>query len=142
MKLDEIPLAPENYPHRMDGYLVSHRLVKTRIFGDRTVHAYVTLCKSGSRRLFFSTVAPMALHMSIVWQESKTLRDTSHKLMTFYPLKLYKLRWGIETNYYEQKMFWKLAATKFARDLRLSPAEPDERWARSHEDPCRTRTRS
>ena len=100
LKLDEIPVAPENYPYKMDGYLVSHQLVKTHIFGDRTVHAYVTLSKSGSRRLFSSTVDPMALHMSIAWQESKILRDTSSKLMTFYPLKLYKLRWGIETNYY------------------------------------------
>ena len=112
LKMDEIPVVPENYPHKMDGYLISHRLVKTRIFGDRTVHAYVTLSKSGSRRLFFSTVDPMALHMSIAWQESKLLRDTSPKLMTFYPLKLYKLRWGIEMNYYEQKMFWDLGSYK------------------------------
>ena len=112
LKLDEIPVVPENSSYKMDGYLVSHRLVKTRIFGDRAVHAYVTLSKNGSRRLFFSTVNPMALHMSIAWQESKTLRDTSSKLMTFYPLKLYKLRWGIETNYYEQKMFWELGSYK------------------------------
>ena len=52
----------------------------------------VTLSKSGSRRLFFSTVAPMSLHMSITWQENKTLRDTSSKFMAFYPLKLYKPR--------------------------------------------------
>ncbi len=26
-------------------------------------------------------------------------RNTSSKHMTIYPLKLYKLRWGIETNY-------------------------------------------
>ena len=32
--------------------------------------------------------------------------------MTFYPLRLYKLRWGIETNYYEQKMFWELGNYK------------------------------
>ena len=29
-----------------------------------------------------------------------------------YQLKLYKLRWGIETNYYEQKMFWELGSYK------------------------------
>jgi len=63
--LDEIPVDRKHYPFKIDGYLVTHRLVKTRIFGDRTVHAYVTLSKSGSRRLFFSTVDPMALHMSI-----------------------------------------------------------------------------
>ena len=32
--------------------------------------------------------------------------------MSIYPLKLYKLRWGIETNYYEQKMFWELGSYK------------------------------
>lgn len=32
--------------------------------------------------------------------------------MTFYPLRLYKLRWDIETNYYEQKMFWGLGSYK------------------------------
>lgn len=97
----------------MDDYFVAHRLVKTRIFGDRTVHAYVTLSRSGSHRLFFSTVNPMALHMSIVWQESKALRrGASSKAMAFYPLRLYKLRWGIETNYYEQKMFWELGSYK------------------------------
>ena len=65
LMLDEIPVDLKHYPFKIDGYLVTYRLVKTRIFGDRTVHAYVTLSKSGSRRLFFSTVAPMALHMSI-----------------------------------------------------------------------------
>lgn len=30
-------------------------------------------------------------------------------MMVFYPLKLYKLRWSIETNYYEQKTFWSLS---------------------------------
>ena len=34
----------------------------------------------------------MALHISIAWQENKTLRNTSSKFMAFYPLKLYKVR--------------------------------------------------
>ncbi len=54
----------------------------------------------------------MTLHMSIAWQENKGLRNTSSKHMAIYPLKLYKLRWGIETNYYEQKMFWELGSYK------------------------------
>ena len=112
LMLDEIADDLTNYLCRMDDYFVVHCLVKTRIFGDRTVHAYVTLSKSGSRRLFFSTVDPMALHMSIAWQENKGLRNTSSKHMAIYPLKLYKLRWGIETNYYEQKMFWELGSYK------------------------------
>lgn len=37
------------------------------------------------------------------------LHGASSKEMEFYPLRLYKLRWGIETNYYEQKMFWQLS---------------------------------
>ena len=78
----------------------------------KSYHAYVTLSKSGSYRLFFSTIDPMALHMSIAWQENKGLRNTSSKHMAIYPLKLYKLRWGIETNYYEQKMFWELGSYK------------------------------
>ena len=93
--------------------MCSYELTKgsrVRIMPD--VHAYVTLSKSGSYRLFFSTIDPMALHMSIAWQENKGLRNTSSKHMAIYPLKLYKLRWGIETNYYEQKMFWELGSYK------------------------------
>ena len=41
--LDEIADDFANYLCRMDDYFVIHRLVKTRIFGNRTVHAYVTL---------------------------------------------------------------------------------------------------
>ena len=50
--------------------------------------------------------------MSIAWQENKGLRNTSSKHMALYPLKLYKLHWGIETNYYEQRMFWELGSYK------------------------------
>ena len=35
--------------------------------------------------------------------------------MDYYPLKLYKLRWAIETNYYEQKTFWSLNAYRIRR---------------------------
>lgn len=30
--------------------------------------------------------------------------------MVCYPLKTYKLRWAIETNYYDQKTFWSMSA--------------------------------
>jgi hypothetical protein len=43
LMLDEIVDNLTNYFCRMDDYFVVHRLVKTRIFGERTVHAYVTL---------------------------------------------------------------------------------------------------
>lgn len=35
--------------------------------------------------------------------------------MTFYPLNLYKLRWSIETNCYQQKAFCELNSYKVRR---------------------------
>jgi len=89
-------------------YKVGHRLVKTNIFGDRTVHAYVSRSEKGSTRLFFSTLEPMELHLSCAWQENPELRQASSKDMEYYALKCYKFRWNIETSYYEQKSFWSL----------------------------------
>ena len=109
LKADDICRGPKQYSYYMNKLFVAHKVMKAAIFGDRQVHVYVTLSKSGSRRLFFSTVDPMALHMSIAWQDSRMLHGASSKEMEFYPLRLYKLRWGIETNYYEQKMFWQLS---------------------------------
>ena len=120
LMLDEIADDLTNYLCRMGDYFVAHRLVKTRIFGDRTVHDYVTLSKSGSYRLFFSTVDPMALHMSIAWQENKTLRNTSSKHMAIYPLKLYKLRWALRQTTTSRKCSGSSVATKFAQRPRLS----------------------
>jgi hypothetical protein len=37
--------------------------------------------------------------MSCAWQERKILRDAPEEGMDYYPLKLYRLRWAIETNY-------------------------------------------
>jgi hypothetical protein len=39
---------------------------------------------------------------SCAWQERQILRDAPAEGMTYYPLKLYKMRWAIEANYYEQ----------------------------------------
>lgn len=46
--------------------------------------------------------------MSCAWNENTELRNCPVEKSIFYPLKLYKLRWSIETNYYEQKLFWSL----------------------------------
>ena len=99
----------------MDGMQVGHRIVLTHICGNRRIHAYVSYTTSGSRRLFFSTLNPSDLHMSCAWQERKILRDAPAEGMDYYPLKLYKLRWAIETNYYEQKAFWSLNAYRIRR---------------------------
>ena len=108
--LDDFTLSWE-----MDGMRIGHRLVLTNICGNRRIHAYVSCTASGSRRLFFSTLNPNALHMSCAWQERKILRDAPADGMEYYPLKLYKLRWAIETNYYEQKTFWSLNAYRIRR---------------------------
>ena len=108
--LDDFTLSWE-----MDGMRIGHRLVLTNICGNRRIHAYVSCTTSGSRRLFFSTLDPSDLHMSCAWQERKTLRDAPAAGMEYYPLKLYKLRWAIETNYYEQKTFWSLNAYRVRR---------------------------
>ena len=99
----------------MDGMQVGHRIVLTHICGNRRIHAYVSYTTSGSWRLFFSTLNPSDLHMSCAWQERKILRDAPAEGMDYYPLKLYKLRWAIETNYYEQKAFWSLNAYRIRR---------------------------
>ena len=46
--------------------------------------------------------------MSCAWLENSELRNCPVEEAFFYPLKLYKLRWSIETNYYEHKTFWSI----------------------------------
>ena len=89
-------------------YKVTHRIVKTNLFGNRSVHAYVTSNSKGSHRLFCCTASAAELHMSCAWHENSELRNCPAEEAFLYPLKLYKLRWSIETNYYEQKTFWSI----------------------------------
>lgn len=49
---------------KFEKYKVTHRLVKTNLFGNRSVHAYVTSSSKSSHRLFFSTASATELHMS------------------------------------------------------------------------------
>ena len=93
-----------NYLCRMDNYFVAHRLVKTRIFGDHTVHAYDAGARAARTVSLFSIVDPILLHMSIAWQESKALRDTSSKHMAIYPPASTSSLALRRTT--EQKMFW------------------------------------
>ena len=93
---------------RIGKYKVTHRIVKTNLFGNRSVHAYVTSSSKGARRLVFSTASVPELHMSCAWLENSELKNCPVEEAFFYPLKLYKLRWYIETNYYEHKTFWSI----------------------------------
>lgn len=97
-----------DFSYQMNGYRVCHKLVIAKLFGDQPIHAYITESKSGNRRLFFSTLNPAEWHMSAAWQDDPFLRQAGSNDQEFYPLRLYALRWKIETNYYEQKTFWDL----------------------------------
>ena len=46
--------------------------------------------------------------MSCAWLENSELRNCPAEEAFFYPLKLYKLSWSIETNYYEHKTSWSI----------------------------------
>ena len=89
-------------------YHTAARRVLTNIFGGRYVHAYVTAASrtEGTRRLFFSTIAPGDIRMSGAWQEKAPLNQTGKEWMPYVPLFLYSFRWNIEVGYYEQKTFW------------------------------------
>ena len=58
--------------------------------------------------MFFCTASAAELHMSCAWHENSELRNCPAEEALLYPLKLYKLHWSIETNYYEQKIFWSI----------------------------------
>ena len=91
-------------------YHAAYRMVLSNLFGDCRILAYVTSPdkKSGSRRLFLSTVSPAHLSLFCAWQEEAPLNQTGSDWMMYIPLFLYRFRWNIEVSYYEQKKFWSL----------------------------------
>ena len=95
---------------KINGYFTGARIVLTNLFGNHMVHAYVTstLREGGTRRLFFSTVSPACITFAYAWYESAPLDQTGSAWSGYIPLFLYKIRWNIETSYYEQKTFWSL----------------------------------
>ena len=89
-------------------FKMGHRCVKTKIFGDLTVHAYVTVSESGAKRLFICTADPSEIRIdcALVSDDSnRTADDADRELL---PLNLYNIRWNIEVGYYEHKTFWSL----------------------------------
>jgi len=56
-------------------FKVGHRCVKTKIFGDITVHAYVTVSESGARRLFICTAEPSEIRFGCASHTLSVLRD-------------------------------------------------------------------
>ena len=95
---------------KINGYFTGAHIVLTNLFGNHIVHAYVTstLRKGGTRRLFFSTISPACITFAYAWYESAPLNQTGSAWSNYVPLFLYKIRWNIKTNYYEQKTFWSL----------------------------------
>ena len=95
---------------KINGYFIGTRMVFTNLFGKHMVHAYVTstLKEGGTRRLFFSTISPACINFAYAWYENAPLNQTGSSWSQYVPLFLYKIRWNIETSYYEQKTFWSL----------------------------------
>ena len=89
-------------------FKIGHRCVKTKIFGDITVHAYVTVSESGAKRLFICTANPSEIRIgcAVNSDDSNHIADDADR--EFLPLSLYNIRWNIEVGYYEQKTFWSL----------------------------------
>ena len=79
-----------------DYYTSVHR-VRTKIFGNREVLAYVTAAEKehGTKRLFFSTIFPEDLQIFCAWQEKAPLNQTESDRMKYIPLLLYSFRWNI-----------------------------------------------
>lgn len=94
----------------INGYFIGEQMVLTNLFENRMVHAYVTSThhEGGTRRLFFSTISPSCLSFAYAWYENAPLNQTGSDWANYVPLFLYKIRWNIETSYYEQKTFWSL----------------------------------
>lgn len=106
LSLDDVTLSEE----KIDGWHIGWRWVLTNLFPGRPVLAYVTSSKKkgGSRRLFLSTIVPADISLACAWYEDAPINQTGYQWMEYLPLFLYKLRWNIETCYYEQKTFWSL----------------------------------
>ena len=90
-------------------FKVGHRCVKTRIFGDATVHAYVTVSESGGRRLFICTAEPSEIGIGCALHSDDSDCSAAGVDREFLPLSLYGIRWNIEVGYYEHKTFWSLS---------------------------------
>lgn len=106
LELEDIPLEDLN---ELEGekYFIGHKTVITNLFGDKHVEVILTQSKektASSRRLFLSTLPGKALRMTLFCQEKDL--GLTEKTLWLLPLKLYKLRWQIEVNFYESKTFW------------------------------------
>ena len=89
----------------IDGYVAGRRAVKTKLFGDRQVTAFVTCpAGGGSRRLFLSTMTSHDVRQIL----DSRLPLFEAKNGEFLPLLLYRGRWAIEVIFYELKTFWSL----------------------------------
>lgn len=97
---------------KIGDFYIGVRQVRTNLFGQREVLAYVTASEKtqGTRRLFFSTIFPYQIERFCAWQEKAPLNQTGSSRMQFIPLLYYYFRWNMEVSYYEQKTFWSLCS--------------------------------
>lgn len=106
-------LSPEDFgleSPKTGDWRIGVRPVLTRLWGERVVHAIVTLPKSGkgSRRLFFCTKDPESIILDYGSCEDEAIRGYGEEDKKFLPIVCYSRRWDIEVSYYEGKTFWSL----------------------------------
>ena len=89
-------------------FKMGHRCVKTKIFGDITVQAYVTVSESGAKQLFICTAELSEIRLDYALNSDASNRTADDADREFLPLNLYRIRWNIEVGYYEHKTFWSL----------------------------------
>lgn len=85
----------------MDDYLVGTCEVRTKLFGDRVVSAFVTrpVGDSGSRRLYFSTLSEQDLAAKMHLKEDEASGAG---------IQVYHERWHLEVFYEVGKLFWQI----------------------------------
>lgn len=106
LSLDDFELSHE----KAGGFFIGTRPVLANLLKGVPLQAFVTGTErvGGSRRLFLSTLPAGWLDGCLKWDSDKIGRIPSAAWHRYKPLFLYSLRWGIETGYYESKMFWSL----------------------------------
>ena len=105
LTLDDFELTPV----AETDYKVGYRMIRTKLFGDRKVLAFVTQKgEHESKRLFLCT-NPDACKGFLEHIQALPKGDAQHFVETdvvFAPLAVYAMRWVIETSYLELKTFW------------------------------------
>lgn len=93
-------------PICFDDYNIYTKLVYTNIIKNKAIHAIITKSKTGSIRLFLTSINDISTFVKYSFK-SKIINDAiKTKNLGVICYSLYKQRWNIETFFEEIKMYW------------------------------------